>query len=108
MGEDLDNRMSAFRMRSPLGMKGIYDFIALPSIFPDTYFETLLFPTVTGGIRAHSFLFTFCTVISLRTCAETESRGGGLPGGYGEVLGLETWQLRSLRLLRICLWKAHC
>lgn len=41
MGEDLDNRLSAFKMRSPLSMKGIYDFRSLPSIFPDTYFETL-------------------------------------------------------------------
>lgn len=41
MGEDLDNRLSAFKMRSPLGMKGISEFISLPSIFPDTHFETL-------------------------------------------------------------------
>lgn len=33
MGEDLDNRLSAFKMRSPLSMKGIYDFRSLLSIF---------------------------------------------------------------------------
>lgn len=54
----------------------------------------MLFPTVTGGIQAHSFLLTFCSVISLRACAETESRllpgryGGGLSGGYGEMVRL--------------------
>lgn len=37
---DLDNnRLSTFKMRSPPGMKGIYDFISFPSIFPDTYLE---------------------------------------------------------------------
>lgn len=37
---DLDsNRLSTFKMRNPLGMKGIYDFISFPSVYPDTYLE---------------------------------------------------------------------
>lgn len=34
-----NNRLSALKMRNPLGMKRIYDFRSFPSMFPDTYFE---------------------------------------------------------------------